>query len=841
MSEDDVCSLLCSKLPVLQNRRFCCASAVDNRTRLEFNGEKRIWDGQDIRKNIKGNSALYILEIPHDTVEDSSGIDAHVVSSDVNNSEGDFPDLNDVSFKISINPQRVPLQGGYPFVIKFTPDLPPNVIAGYAVFEELRAVRELDRSNNNSLVGYDIPPAERPGMVKVRVQVKEDLAHLGTTSIEYFNTQTETLKQLVHDPNLQNMFFKEWANGCGKSCTTITDGILHSSQFGFMDPSASGLPSVQGLKLLVYTAAETGGQKFLEVVFNSSAGSVVFNAYKNIPLLPEAVARTNGYEDTAQFLESITKRLSAENTTGEEQFKVDHIVELAKCAEPVQEQLLFVNDNCNQLCVVSFNPTDHSSFEGKSPLENDGIPEVDYFGDAEISSSNESEQQGFSSEDECSHEKDGNSAEDSRSYSEEQLDQMVKEVQGRNGSHLEHGDDPRKNIESLPYVVADEESNENANVSVVGEVGRKVSLDSEKTVSRLTKGVADDSQKEVGDKAGEGRAYANLGSGYHMLADFGKAIEYHERHLKIGKEVGDKVGEGRTYGNIGSCCRNLCDFKKAIEYHKCDLQISKEVGDKAGEGMAYGNLGNCYRSLGDFKKAIEYHERYLPIAKEVGDKAGEGGAYGNLANAYHSLGDLERAIQYHKRHLKNAKKVGDKAGEGRAYGNLGNAYHSLGDFERAIQYYERHLKNAKSVGDKAGEGGAYGNLGNAYHSLGDFERAIQYHERYLKNAKEVGDKGGEGQAHGSLGNAYHSLGDFERAIQYHESHLENAKEVGDKAGEGQAHGNLGNAYHSLGDFERAIQYHERHLKNAKEVAPTEKRDRAEFAKLLVQLLYEYNV
>ena len=86
--------------------------------------------------------------------------------------------------------------------------------------------------------------------------------------------------------------------------------------------------------------------------------------------------------------------------------------------------------------------------------------------------------------------------------------------------------------------------------------------------------------------------------------------------------------------------RSLGDFQKAIEYHERHLKISKEVGDRAGEGKAYCNLGNAYFSLGDFQKAIEYHERHLKIWKEVGDRAGEGKAYGNLGNAYHSLGEF---------------------------------------------------------------------------------------------------------------------------------------------------------------------------------------------------------
>ena len=79
------------------------------------------------------------------------------------------------------------------------------------------------------------------------------------------------------------------------------------------------------------------------------------------------------------------------------------------------------------------------------------------------------------------------------------------------------------------------------------------------------------------------------------LGDFKQAIEYHMLHLTIAKEVGDRAGEGRAYGNLGNAYQGLGDFKQAIEYHMLHLTIAKEVGDRAGEGRAYGNLGNAYR------------------------------------------------------------------------------------------------------------------------------------------------------------------------------------------------------------------------------------------------------
>ena len=67
--------------------------------------------------------------------------------------------------------------------------------------------------------------------------------------------------------------------------------------------------------------------------------------------------------------------------------------------------------------------------------------------------------------------------------------------------------------------------------------------------------------------------------------------------------------------------QSLGDYQKAIEYHEKLLKIAQEIGDRYGEGAAYGNLGSTYESLGDYGKAIEYHEKLLKIAQEIGDRS----------------------------------------------------------------------------------------------------------------------------------------------------------------------------------------------------------------------------
>ena len=113
--------------------------------------------------------------------------------------------------------------------------------------------------------------------------------------------------------------------------------------------------------------------------------------------------------------------------------------------------------------------------------------------------------------------------------------------------------------------------------------------------------------------------------------------------MKIAKEIGDRAGERQAYGSLGNAYQSLADYQKAIEYHEKLLKIAKEIGDRAEEGQAYGSLGNDYPSLGYYQKAIEYHEKLLKMAKEIGDRAGEGNAYHNIGIRFFSLGQFENA------------------------------------------------------------------------------------------------------------------------------------------------------------------------------------------------------
>ena len=90
--------------------------------------------------------------------------------------------------------------------------------------------------------------------------------------------------------------------------------------------------------------------------------------------------------------------------------------------------------------------------------------------------------------------------------------------------------------------------------------GQRLDFQSVGGLQTLEKNVIVSIEKD--DRTEKGNGYRGLGNPYFSLGDFRKAIEYHEKHLKIAIEIGDRAGEGRANGNLGAYFSLDC-FRKA--------------------------------------------------------------------------------------------------------------------------------------------------------------------------------------------------------------------------------------------------------------------------------------
>ena len=295
-----------------------------------------------------------------------------------------------------------------------------------------------------------------------------------------------------------------------------------------------------------------------------------------------------------------------------------------------------------------------------------------------------------------------------------------------------------------------------------------------------------------------------MGNIYKNLAQYQKAIDYHQQSLAIKKQIGDRKGEGTLLNNLGSVYDNLGQYQKAIDLYQQSLAIKKQIGDHNGEGTSINNLGGVYNSLGQYQKAIDYHQQSLVIAQQIGGRNSEATSLNNLGHIYDNLGQYQKAIDYHQKSLAISQQIGDRKGEGISLSNLGTSYNHIGQHEKAIDFYQQSLAITKQIGDRKGEGTSLNNLGSVYDNLGQYQKAIDYHQQSLAITQQIGNRSGEATALNNLGTVSYRLGQYQKTLNYFQQSLEIAQQIGVRNSEGLTLSNLGSSFSKLNQPELAI-------------------------------------
>ena len=97
---------------------------------------------------------------------------------------------------------------------------------------------------------------------------------------------------------------------------------------------------------------------------------------------------------------------------------------------------------------------------------------------------------------------------------------------------------------------------------------------------------------------GRGRARrTSIACGLH--GDFSKTIENHAQDLASAKEVGDRAGEGQAYGNLGTCHMHLNEYFNAVAYfeaqhpHPSSWQVARPWHQPRGDATFHTSSRVC--------------------------------------------------------------------------------------------------------------------------------------------------------------------------------------------------------------------------------------------------------
>ena len=289
-------------------------------------------------------------------------------------------------------------------------------------------------------------------------------------------------------------------------------------------------------------------------------------------------------------------------------------------------------------------------------------------------------------------------------------------------------------------------------------------------------------------KREEGTSWFNLGNANVMLSRYANALKGYTNAQVIFEQLLKTVPKSEknsikdklaiTYGSIGVVCSEQNNYGKALEYCFKALKLQEETKEEEYMSHSYNNLGIVYKEQKEYGKALEYYNKSLWLQKKLGNESA-GVTITNIGQIYLLRNEFEKAIGSFKEAEKMLTSTGNKSGLAELYNNLGTYYIKTGDYTKAKESYLKALSIFQETGEKFGASASLGYLGNLYARNNKKGEAISYLLKSSALAGEIGVFEHVKNAEKSLSDIYEKSGDAVQALNHYKKYSSAKEKIND--------------------------------------------------------------
>jgi tetratricopeptide (TPR) repeat protein len=269
-------------------------------------------------------------------------------------------------------------------------------------------------------------------------------------------------------------------------------------------------------------------------------------------------------------------------------------------------------------------------------------------------------------------------------------------------------------------------------------------------------------------------SYASLGTALNMGGDWRKAVECHERALKIALDNGLFETALRAYNNL-AIALPWEEAEKAMRCSEKGLELAKKVGDIRlvswlGVSVAWWCLG-----MGDTEKAVSMVEDSVALDRKTGNMPNLALSVGHLGVARFVLGEWDKAEQYLREALTLSQKLNQHQQVSSNLLYLGLLYSGRADFVKAKGFFEKACEVCEKAGAKYTQMYFFAWLGSALVELGEIEKASNLVGIVHKFALEVKDRMLIAMAEALNGMVLRAQKRWEESVEHFEKSLREAE------------------------------------------------------------------
>lgn len=260
--------------------------------------------------------------------------------------------------------------------------------------------------------------------------------------------------------------------------------------------------------------------------------------------------------------------------------------------------------------------------------------------------------------------------------------------------------------------------------------------------------------------------YNTVGKRFRNRSQYGEALKYHHRALKLAQSINDAALLADIYNQIGVVYRRIDDNSLALDMHFKALKLAEEVNDTFNISVSMNSIGNVNFNLERYHTAIEYLLRSMHLSEVTRNETGLAINHNNIGECLLRLGQADSALVHFFTSLEYNTKTGNRMGQSICYNSIGAAYIAKGEYDVAESYLERALEINRTMSDLMQVAMSLGKIGELHLITGNNEEALSYLTESFEIASSIGSRFKAEESARLLSSFFENKGNYKRSLEY---------------------------------------------------------------------------
>ncbi len=231
-------------------------------------------------------------------------------------------------------------------------------------------------------------------------------------------------------------------------------------------------------------------------------------------------------------------------------------------------------------------------------------------------------------------------------------------------------------------------------------------------------------------KAGQKKAYNNLGIIYGMRGDYAHSMELFTKLLRLQEQMHDKKGQASSLSNIAKLYKEQQNYQEALKYLEQAKKIDVELNNHRNLADDFSNIGIIKKALNNLQDALQNQQQALRINYILQDTFSIANGLVNISEINFLRKQYPSARDSAQKALTLFSKLNNTYGNMYALHVMATAFLGLREYDKATDYSLQALAIAQRQQWREKELKIYSTLIQVSATSGKYKYAFEYQQKY---------------------------------------------------------------------------------------------------------------